>query len=473
MNKKPMTDEALDQMLDEVSKTTVKKTFFYSDKRPLSYPSFYKKTLSVASAVIALMLTASTVIYMMNTGHHKKIATLPESDTTASDSVSSYINSEPEAVIEVSSDTQEISAVSSSSSKSTPSSSNTSSQSTTSSRNSTSSTQSSAPSNSVKTVKLENSSLVQYHNGYIYFAECVSGKKSLYRAKPDGSGKAFVTDLPSCNIAYGGTVKLHFSGKYLYISTSSYLSFVNPDQLYRMNPDGSDTVTLTTSITKILCFSDEWLYVADGLDLLRTNDGKTGYPAQAQVESGIVFGDYLYFNMYQSFHRIKKDFSDEPSLIGRVSEHPEPSTIVHADSTHLYYVYNSELFSLKLDGGNHKSLYKYVDSEKIYGTYGDYLYYDNNGTLKRIKPDGTGGGTIAENAKYVSFINNSIYYITANLPNLPLSGSLKPFDKTLYKCDLDGKNKQIIKSEKDSLLWLGVSMEASDLRLYTSDFHTD
>lgn len=265
-----------------------------------------------------------------------------------------------------------------------------------------------------------NGSGTAFDGEFIYFTNERDGDK-IYKVRPDDSGLTKVTNSPGYQIS--------IMGQWVY-----YSSGITDKGVYRVKKDGSSKAKLVDGMAMSINVVGEWVYYigsgadestlykikGDGSDKTKISVKSNNYIMVESYET-LVVGEWIYTNLYSK--------SDSRTVFCRIKTDGTGVEKILDSSTHrfainngwIYYVSNNgSINKMKVDGSNKSTIYKPNNfSPYSINISGNYIFFsadnqtasEENYGIYRIGLDGAGFTRLSKSwCRRFSISSNWIYF---------------------------------------------------------------
>lgn len=245
-------------------------------------------------------------------------------------------------------------------------------------------------------------------NDWIYYVDVNDGGKIL-KSKTDGTGSTILNE-PTAE--FGSALNIHVVGEWIYFLTG-FNEVSDFPILNKMKTDGTEKTVIGNNAWSINVVGD-WIYytdTSDGWKVYKMKTDGTGITelSKESAKDMNVYEEWIYYvdNRDYKIYKMKIDGTGVVKL-----SDDRASTLNVSDGWIFYTTDNEEiLYKMKLDGtGKIKiddtSLFPNIVGDWIYyNNYGENDYYYNygtdNGSVYKIKTDGTGKSVTVSASEHV------------------------------------------------------------------------
>lgn len=232
----------------------------------------------------------------------------------------------------------------------------------------------------------EKQSSINVVGDWIYYIseKPADGGGEIYKIRTDGSSKT--------KLSNGFSDTIIVVGDWIFYSKA-------PDarhqyyKIYKMRTDGSSDTKLTDDNVALINIVGDWLYycnVSDSYSLYKIQtDGSGNTKLNNDFSDSIVaVGDWIYYSNASEANKLYKIRTDGT---GRTKLSDDRSDKINLADDWIYYVNlgdDCKIYKIRIDGTNRCKLTDDDSCDNIY-IAGNWIYYKQDGTLNKIKTDGS------------------------------------------------------------------------------------
>ncbi|WMJ81137.1 DUF5050 domain-containing protein [Clostridium sp. MB40-C1] len=354
----------------------------------------------------------------------------------------------------------------------------------------------------------ENESLVVQDGEWVYYSD-FTYNASIYKMRKDGTSKKLV---------YKGDdriCQLYASNGYIYFVSHSPYTKEEVYTAFRVKNDGSgkaETICYSLSAYSQFQIYENNIYYVDGSKLCKSDlNGKNPKELLNNIENKtdevffLIKDDLIYYWGFNyltgketGIYKMNVDGSGKQFIVKNTDAQSMLADTINVDDEYIYYKnFSGIVYKSDLKGNNIQKL-TFLNKVSAINTFKGYIYYLCEGTIYKIKPDGTDQSIIAhqvdDDANYINIVNGYLWYFDihdeikgvalkdeTNSNGLELEGNVSVKDgETFYVRGVNNPSSKIIKctsedvngdGKKENIVLTGdyVNYAYKNLKLFVQD----